>query len=67
MGRALLRALGMVLIVIGAVPMTPLIWLLVFVHGNPYGIFSHIHLAFWQTQFIGLGLVGVGIVLLMRA
>ena len=67
MARCLLRALGVVLIIVGAVPMTPLSWLLVFVHGNPYGIFNHIHLAFWQTQLIGLGLAGLGVVLVTRA
>ncbi len=67
MGRLLLRVLGVVLIVVGLVPLTPLVWLLVFVHGNPYGIFNHIHLAFWQTQLIGLGLAGFGLFLLARS
>jgi uncharacterized membrane protein len=64
--RLLLRALGVVLILVGLVPMTPLIFLLVLVHSNPYGIFNHIHLAFWQTQLIGLGLVLAGVLLVVR-
>ena len=56
----------MLLIGIGLVPMTPLNWLLVFVHGNAYGIVNHIHLAFRQTQLIGLGWALLGLFLVTR-
>jgi len=55
----------MVLILIGSIPLTPLIWLLVLMKVSwwPFPF----RLAFWQTQSIGLALVVCGIALVVRA
>ena len=50
------RITGAVMIMIGLVPVTPLIFLLVLVHTPPLGL----RLQFWQTQAIGLGVAALG-------
>ena len=56
----LMRIAGVALLAVGLVPLTPLVFLLVLVPGNPGGIFNHLHLQFWQTQSIGATLAAAG-------
>lgn len=60
--RWVLRALGAALVLIGVVPLTSLVWLLVILRVNwwPFPF----RLEFWQTQTIGAGLALCGGVLI---
>ena len=59
---------GLLLILMGLIPVTPLIWLLVLVQAPMPAALEGIRLEFWQTQLLGLALsaVGLGIVLAAR-
>ena len=64
MTRWILRIVGGFMIFVGIVPLTPLIWLLVFVHvGMPLGW----RVQFWETQVAGIVLALVGAALLLLA
>jgi len=63
--RWLACAVGVVLILIGSIPLTPLIWLLVLMKVSWWPL--PFRLAFWQTQSIGLVLVVCGFALVMLA
>jgi hypothetical protein len=62
----LVRLLGVVLIVVGNLPFTPLIWLLVLMRGPAPSWLGGMRLAVWQTQAVGavLAAAGVGLVAL---
>jgi hypothetical protein len=59
--RWVLRAFGGVLLLIGIVPLTPLIWLLVVLRVNWWPL--PFRLAFWQTQTLGAALALCGLAL----
>jgi len=54
------RIIGGAFVLIGVIPFTPLIWLLVFVRGNPFSFLEGVHLKFWQTQTLGAALAILG-------
>jgi hypothetical protein len=61
----LARLVGGILIAVGIVPLTPLIWLLVVFQVSwwPFPV----RIAFWQTQSLGFALVVAGFALLVAA
>jgi protein-S-isoprenylcysteine O-methyltransferase Ste14 len=64
MTRWTLRIVGGFMIFVGIIPLTPLIWLLVFVHTTvPQGW----RVPFWVTQTAGMVLVLAGALLLLLA
>ena len=65
--KRLTRIAGILLRVAGLAPLTPLVFLLALIHGNPGGVFSRIHLQFWQTQAIGAVVAALGALLFYRA
>jgi hypothetical protein len=58
------RIIGGALILIGVIPFTPLIWLLVLVRGNPFPFLEGVHLKFWQTQTMGAALAVCGMLII---
>ncbi len=68
MGQALrawlLRLVGGLMLVLGLLPLSPVIWLLVLVRGPAPWPFDHVRLAFWQTQGLGAVLALTGLALI---
>jgi hypothetical protein len=62
--RWLLTCIGAVAVLIGIVPLTPLIWLLVVFRVN---VAPPFRLEFWQTQTIGAVLAAAGVALVFLA
>ena len=60
----LLRLAGGALLIIGLIPLSPLIWLLVLVRGPAPWPLHHVRLAFWQTQGLGVVLALTGLALI---
>jgi len=60
------RTVSVVLILVGLIPLTPVIWLLVLVRSAPSAPPRAFRLHFWQTQTIGVALVVAGLALFLK-